>query len=196
MPVEFLSDEEAVVFGRYRGAPSQVDLDRLFFDDADCVLISRRRGDHMRLGFASQLVTVRYLGTFLAEPLDVPHVVVEYLAEQLGVDDPSCLKLYGARGQTRLEHTWEIQEAIGLVDFASARQDLESWIEARSWTIGDGPKLIFGDAVDWLRSRQVLLPGVSVLAKLVARVRDATTARLRDTVAASLTDAQRLAFDG
>jgi len=66
--VEFLSDEDAAGFGRYRGPPSQDDLDRLFFrDDADRVLVSKRRGDHMRLGFASQLVTVRYLGSFLVD---------------------------------------------------------------------------------------------------------------------------------
>lgn len=196
MPIEFLSDEEAAVFGRYRGPPTRADLDRLFFlDDADRVLVSKRRGDHMRLGFASQLVTVRYLGTFLVDTLDVPHVVVEYVADQLGVDDPSCLKLYGERAQTRLEHTWEIQEALGLVDFASVREDLEAWIEARSWTTGDGPKLIFYDAEAWLRARQVLLPGVSVLARLVASARDATTARLYDTVAAPLTDSQRAALD-
>jgi hypothetical protein len=102
MPVEFLSDEEAAGFGRYRGPPTQADLDRLFFlDDADRALVSKRRLDHMRLGFASQLVTVRYLGAFPVDVLDVPHRVVEYLAEQLGVEDPSCLKLYGERAQTR-----------------------------------------------------------------------------------------------
>jgi TnpA family transposase len=197
MPVEFLSDEEAAGFGRYRGPPTQADLDRLFFlDDADRALVSKRRLDHMRLGFASQLVTVRYLGAFPVDVLDVPHRVVEYLAEQLGVEDPSCLKLYGERAQTRLEHAWTIQEALGLVDFAAGRDDLARWIEARSWTTGDGPKLIFSDAVEWLRSRGVLLPGVSVLARLVASVRDATTARLYDTVADSLTSSQRSALDG
>ena len=121
--------------------------------------------------------------------------MVEYLAEQLGVDDPSCLKLYGERAQTRLEHAWTIQKALGLVDFAAARDDLALWIEARSWTTGDGPKLIFSDAEEWLRTRGVLLPGVSVLARLVASVRDATTARLYDTVVDSLTSSQRSALD-
>jgi hypothetical protein len=36
VPVEFLSDEEASACGAYRGAPSQPDLEKLFFpDDAD-----------------------------------------------------------------------------------------------------------------------------------------------------------------
>ncbi|MCW2913144.1 MAG: transposase [Actinomycetia bacterium] len=36
---------------------------------------------------------------------------------------------------------------------------LTGWVAARSWTSGDGPKVIFGDAVGWLRERNVLLPG-------------------------------------
>lgn len=196
MPVDFLSDDEAASFGRFLGDPSQADLDRSFFlDDADRALISVRRGDHNRLGFASQLVTVRFLGTFLADPLDVPHVVVEYLAEQLDVDDPSCLKLYDQRSKTRLEHAWEIQKALGFVDFASRQGDLGAWIEARSWTTGDGPKLIFGEAVEWLRARQVLLPGVAVLTRLVAGIREETTLRLYDTASSALTSDERSILD-
>jgi hypothetical protein len=51
-------------------------------------------------------------------------------------------------------------------------------VEARSWTSGDGPKAIFLDGMAWLRERKVLLPGVTTLAWLVARVRDDTTRRL------------------
>ena len=62
---------------------------------------------------------------------------------------------------------------------------------ARAWTSGDGPKAIFADAVGWLWDRDVLLPGVSRLARLVARERDAATQRLRDSLYAALTAGQR-----
>src|SRR5438132_4154829 len=78
MPVEFLTDDEAAAFGRYAGVPSQADLERVFFlDDEDRALIERRRGGHMKLGYALQLVTVRWVGSFLEDPLDVPVVVLD-----------------------------------------------------------------------------------------------------------------------
>ncbi|MBB5079764.1 DUF4158 domain-containing protein [Nonomuraea endophytica] len=56
MPVEFLSDAKAAGYGRNAGPPARADLDRVFhLDEADFVLIGRRRGEHMKLGSALQL---------------------------------------------------------------------------------------------------------------------------------------------
>ena len=86
------------------------------------------------------------------------------------------MKKYTERTKTRFDHQWEIRRACGLREFADVEAELADWVAARSWTSGDGPKAIFLDAVAWLRERKVLLPGVTTLARLVAKVRDDTTA--------------------
>ncbi|MBF6466721.1 DUF4158 domain-containing protein [Nocardia beijingensis] len=55
------------------GALSRQDMERCcYLDDEDRRLIPVRRRDDNRLGFAVQVVTVRNLGKFLADLLDVP----------------------------------------------------------------------------------------------------------------------------
>ncbi len=196
MPVEFLTDDEAAAYGRYVGDPSQADLERVFFlDDEDMDLVNQHRGDHMKVGFALQLVTVRWLGTFLDNPLDVPATVLEFVAGQLSVADPLVVNKYGERVKTLSDHQLEIRRAEGLRDFTEAQEDLAAWVAARSWTSGDGPKAIFLDAITWMRERKILLPGVSRLARLVARVRDDTTHRLWAELEGLLTPVQRRVLD-
>ena len=109
VPVEFLTDGEAAAYGRYAGTPSQDELDRMFFlDDEDRALIGRHRGGYMRAGVALQLMTVRWLGTFLEDPPEVPGAVLDFVAGQLGVADPSQVKRYTERTKTRFDHQWEI----------------------------------------------------------------------------------------
>lgn len=120
---------------------------------------------------------------------------VDYLAEQLDIADPSCVKDYRVREMTRLEHAVQIRDAYGFVEFTTSAEELARWVDDRAWTTGDGPKALFDGAVVWLREHRVLLPGVSTLARLVARVRDAATSRLWDTLAAPITAAQPAALE-
>ena len=196
MPVEFLTDDEPAAYGRFAEPPSQADLERVFFlDNEDLKLVGLRRGDHMKAGFALQLVTVRWLGTFLEDPLDVPGEVLDFVAGQLGIEDPGMVKRYTERVKTKSDHQQEIRRRYGLRDFADAEAELTEWVAARAWTSGDGPKAIFLDALAWLRERKVLLPGVTTLARLVARVRDETTHRLWRVLEALLTPVQRRVLD-
>jgi hypothetical protein len=97
VPVDVLSAAQIAGYGRYGEPPSARQLERFFhFDDVDRDRIADRRGDHNLLGLAVQLATVRFLGTFLAHPTDVPPVVARRVARELAIADPGCLALYAA----------------------------------------------------------------------------------------------------
>ncbi len=95
---------------------------------------------------------MRYLGTFLPDPLDVPWAVVAYLATQLSVADVSAVKRYAERLPTQHEHAREIRQVYGYPDVSDpdAAAGLREFLGGRAWTHAEGSYRLFVQAVGWL----------------------------------------------
>jgi TnpA family transposase len=193
VPVSFLSPAQRERHGRYHDDPSAEQLARYFhLDDADRAAIADKRGEHNRLGYALQLTTVRFLGTFLEDLASVPSGVVQALRRQLRLTGPEQLVEY-VQGEQRWVHAEQIRATQGYraltdpaVGFAFAR-----WLYAQCRTGTDRPGVLFDRATSWMLAQKVLLPGASVLERFVARLRDRVDARLCRLLGSQLSASQR-----
>jgi hypothetical protein len=111
---------------------------------------------------------------------------VKHLAAQLSVADPACLKRYLNRPASHREHAGEIQRRLGYRDFndLSERFRLLRWLYTRAWLSAERPTVLFDLTTARLIERKILLPGVTVLTRLIARVRDRASSRLWRVLAA------------
>jgi TnpA family transposase len=193
MPVQFLTSEQRAHYGRYAGDPSAEELARFFhLDDADHAAIGAKRGDHNRLGFALQLTTARFLGTFLEDPLAVPDAVLQTLVRQLQVTNLDQLPRYRSADQ-RWEHTAEIRLRYGFREWADPMVGFRlcRWLYALCWTGTERPGVLFDRATTWLLAHKVLLPGCTTLERFVARLRTRVEDRLWKRLGRGVTDEQR-----
>ncbi|NJP97708.1 DUF4158 domain-containing protein [Nonomuraea sp. FMUSA5-5] len=115
------------------------------------------------------------LGTFLTDsgPADVPRVVVEYVAEPLGISDVSVAKSYGDRPQTPYEHASKIGTMLCYRELSAAEEKVATFITSRVRKSRDSRRELFDRAVLWLIINRVLLPGITTLSQLDTEVRRA-----------------------
>ncbi|OLV16860.1 Tn3 family transposase [Deinococcus marmoris] len=192
MPVEFLPDDQAARYGRFAADPTPEQLARYFFlNETDLALIAERRRNHNRLGFAVQLCTLRYLGTFLPNPIQVPQVAVRHVAGQLGLP-PEVFMRYALREETRYHHRHSIIRYLDYQEFGEVQVfRLIRWLYAHLAVSAVRPILLFDLATVHLIAQKVVLPGVSALARLIARVRERHTARTFEGLSRRLSAEQR-----
>ena len=148
MPVDFLTPAQRARYGRFPDSMLAENLARYFhLDDTDHRFVVTHRGAHMRLGCAVQLGTVRFLGTFLEDPCNVPPKAVSFVGEQLNIPIAGALDLYRA-SRWRWHHPAEIREHYGYRDFSDrfTQFQLNRWLYALCWTGTDRPSTLFDRA--------------------------------------------------
>ncbi len=167
----------------YARFPPELDRDWLgrvcHLSRADPAVIRRRTDPVTQLGYATQLVAVRAIGTFQSDPAAVPEPVVAAVAHQLGIDDPGVLAGYRDM-PVRWRHTAEIRDRYGYRDFATqpGRFAFTAWLYRQAWADEVASSVLFRAAHRQLLARRILLPGHSVLMRLVATVRERATHRV------------------
>ena len=65
--------------------------------------------------------------------------------------------------------------------------EIRAFVAARAWTSAEGPTRLFERAVVWLRDNKILLPGVTVLVRLVSEIRSDQGERFHTTLTATVT---------
>ena len=145
-------------------------------DAADRLECELRRRPHNKLGFAIQLCVIRQTGRLLREDEQPPSAVIDYVADQLGVE-PRSYAIYAHRAQTRFEHSRYLTDHLGL--HAVNRDDRRAALLAATEAAASGDKglPIATAAVTAFRKRKALLPSqhsiekIGIAARAVARRR-------------------------
>ena len=167
MPVSFLSPAQRDSYGQYLGDPN-------------------------RLGFALQLTTVRFVGTFLDDPTAVPPAVLATMSRQLGIDTTTDLTGY-RDGKWRFAHAAQIRTEHGYRDLAdrAAGFSLTRWLYAQCWTGTERPSALFDRATTWMLAHKVLLPGATTLERFVAKLRHRVDVRVWRVLASGISPPQQ-----
>ena len=193
MPVDFLSPAQQENYGKYPNDLTPEFIANYFFlDDKDKEWIKSKRGKFSRLGYALQLITVRYIGTFYSDLTTIPWKIIERIAAQVHVDDISNYLSHYQQSEQRWRHATEIRIRYGYKEFneKSIQFKLGRWLYALFWTGTDRPGLLFEQAVSWLLTNKVLLPGITTVERFIAEIRSRMDARLWRSLIKNLTDDQ------
>ena len=138
-----------------------------------------------RLFIAIQLCAVRLYGRFLNHVHDLSPHIINYLGQQLDLP-PSLAVEVPERKATYTDHRHNIMTYLGFQKFDDqAQAQLEAWIEHEARR-GMLPDALFQQVENHLLDKRVLLPGPSVLERLIIHVCSHVHVELFETVFQSL----------
>lgn len=172
MPVSFLSEAERHRFNSFPKDLSTDDLIAHFtLTDSDLRQIPHHASENNRLGFALQLVLLRFLGFHLTDLRSLPKTVLDFVATQIEVE-AEVINSYGEREQTRTDHQRQIEKYLGFhhpseADFSR----IEKWLLERALE-HDRPTLLLQLLCERFLQERIVRPGFSVVERMLATVRN------------------------
>jgi len=149
---------------------------------------------NFRLYIAIQICAVRLYGRFLSQVHDLAPRIADYLGQQLGLA-PSFRVETPEREATYLEQHQNILKYLGFKRFNDiAQEELKTWIEHQA-RLGGLPDELFRQTECHLLDNRVLLPGPSVLERLIIHVCSDVHLQLFEMVFRRLSSELRQAID-
>ncbi|MBK4841304.1 transposase [Enterococcus faecium] len=159
------------IFGTSVGAPSEEQL-QLYFQltDFDKEIINEMRLPSTKLGFAVQLGTVRFLGTFFTDFSKIPLEVIIYLANQLSID-PREFDSY-SRKMTISQHAQLIKERYSYRNFQDShcQKFLYDWLLSRASRTTETTEMLSDMLLKKCLEEKILLPGVYIFQRFIFKI--------------------------
>jgi hypothetical protein len=138
-----LPDDEAAIVKHYS------------LSGEDMTAIDTARTPATRLGYALQLCCLRYPGRHLRHGELLPAVMLDHIAEQVGVD-AKVIADFARRTPTRYDQLAAIKTRFGFSDLSRPhRVELRTWLTNEAASIIDGRALL-GRLLDEMRARRIV----------------------------------------
>ncbi|RAX37839.1 Tn3 family transposase [Rhizobium tropici] len=142
-------------------------LRHYILSDGDLRCIRLRRRPRNRLGFALQLCAFRYPGRLLQPGEMIPPPMLAFIGAQIGVAAEELAE-YGARSETRYQHSTALQQLYGYRPFeGQVRANMLTWLKEAA----EGSRtndLLAAEFLAELRRRNVIVPAVSTVERCCA----------------------------
>lgn len=163
-------------------------------DADDLAAVAEARTPETRLGYALQLCALRYPGRHLRRGELLPTIMLDHVAEQVGVD-AEALANFARRGQTRYEQLSAIKHRHGFRDAtAPLRAELRAWLAQEAIGLTDG-RVLIDRLIARMREGRTVIPGASVVERMAAGAMRAADLKLINAVDALLSDELRGLLD-
>lgn len=191
-PEILLTEEQRLEFTQVSPDISEWEMAKYYtFTDYDHEIINRHRRDYNKLGFAVQLAMLRYPGWTFLNVDSVPPRVLSYISDQVDAL-PEEIVQYAQRDNTRLEHLQEIREVYGYTNFTDAElDDIKNLLIDAAMTNENAIYLV-QTAIDYLRSKKVILPGITTIERVVVEARAIADEKVIKIINDSITQEQRI----